>query len=328
MSRRLRHPLWTHAVAVTLYGWMLAALWRAAPLPARIPMQFDWSGEPARWGSPWELAAVVILIPLVMIAASVVVDEMSARTEQRKVFDWGALFDEVIVGAIAAMVMAHLELLGGGGNGRFAIPWGSMLAMGVGAAALAAVLEALRPWHPSEDAVPATDVSGIRSEVAARARAGERWIYWETQNPAYLGILVFGVSALLLVGAWQVWRVLPWAVPEMVIAAAGLALCYGGMRVSVTSERVEARLGMIGLRLLRVPLAELAVSEVRAFSPLRDFGGWGIRYGRGGHGYFWRGNRGVQLRTTQGKQYLVGSDSPERLAAVIAAAREVNAAAP
>jgi hypothetical protein len=226
------------------------------------------------------------------------------------------------------MVMAHLELLGGGGDARFAIPWGRLLALGVGAAALAAMLEALRPWHPSEEAVSVRDVSGIRSEVAARARAGERWIYWETQNPAYLGILVFGSSALLLVGAWQIWKVLPWVAPEMVIAAAGLALCYGGMRVSVTSERVEARLGMIGLRLLRVPLAELAVSEVRAFSPLRDFGGWGIRCGRGGYGYFWRGNRGVQLRTTQGKQYLVGSDDPERLAAVIAAAREVNAAAP
>jgi hypothetical protein len=327
MSRGLRHPLWTHGVAVALYGWVLAALWRAAPLPSRIPMQFDWSGRPVRSGSPWELAAVMVLIPLLMIAASVIVDEMSARTERRKIFNWAALFDEAIVGVIAAMLMAHLELLRSGGEARFAIPWGTLLAFGLGAPALAAMLEALRPWHPSKEAVPVTDVSGIRTEVAARARAGERWIYWETQNPAYLSIFVCGVSVVLLVAAWQALQALPWVAPVLVIAAGATVVCYGGLRVSVTSDRVEVRLGMIGLRLLRLPLPELASSEVQTFSPLRDFGGWGIRYGRGGYGYFWRGNRGVQVRTKRGKQYLIGSDDPERLAAVIAAAREASAAA-
>ncbi len=101
-----------------------------------------------------------------------------------------------------------------------------------------------------------------------------------------------------------------------------LLLCYGGLRVSVTSERVEVRLGMIGLRLLRVPSSELAASEVRAFSPLGEFGGWGIRYNGRMWAFYWRGTRGVELRTKAGKQYLIGSDHPERLAAAITAARE------
>jgi hypothetical protein len=37
--------------------------------------------------------------------------------------------------------------------------------------------------------------------------------------------------------------------------------------------------------------------------------------------FFFRGERGVKIRFRDGRQFLIGSDHPERLAAAIAAAR-------
>ena len=52
---------------------------------------------------------------------------------------------------------------------------------------------------------------------------------------------------------------------------------------------------------------------VRTYSPIREYGGWGIRYGRKGKAYNVSGNRGVQLDFSNGKQLLVGSQRPEEL---------------
>jgi hypothetical protein len=327
MMRKLHHPLWTHLPVVSLYAAVLVALGRAVPLPSQVPMQFNWAGETVRWGSPWEFASVAVLLPLGLIVLGVFADESWARTEARKRFSWTAVVDEVVVGSLAGTLIPYCDMLRSGGT-RLSMPWGMMLALAAGAGGLATVLELLRPWRPVGEPVRISDRSRAEQEIGARMRAGERWVYWEVQNPAYMSLLVFGVTGGLLVGAWHVWKVLPWVAPEMAIAAAALLLLYGGQRVTVTRERVEVRLGLLGLRLLRVPLSEMAGVEVRSFSPLGDFGGWGIRYGRGTHAFFWRGNRGVQVRTNGGRQYLIGSDDAERLAAVIGAAREAAAASP
>ena len=53
------------------------------------------------------------------------------------------------------------------------------------------------------------------------------------------------------------------------------------------------------------------------YAPLKDFGGYGIRFGKGMKAYILRGTRGVKITTLNGKKYLVSSDHPERLLAVL-----------
>ncbi|NVL91956.1 MAG: hypothetical protein HWN71_02845 [Desulfobacterales bacterium] len=53
------------------------------------------------------------------------------------------------------------------------------------------------------------------------------------------------------------------------------------------------------------------------YNPLKDYGGWGIRYGRGGRAYNVSGNRGVYLELSNGKSLLIGSLQPEELARAI-----------
>ena len=48
-------------------------------------------------------------------------------------------------------------------------------------------------------------------------------------------------------------------------------------------------------------------AEAHTYSPLKDYGGWGIRYGRKGKAYNVSGNKGVLLTLQDGKNVLIGS---------------------
>ena len=63
---------------------------------------------------------------------------------------------------------------------------------------------------------------------------------------------------------------------------------------------------------------KVAADEIKGFgactySPIKDYGGWGIRYGRKGKAYNVSGNRGVQIELSNGKHLLIGSQKPEEL---------------
>ncbi|MEM0448896.1 MAG: DUF6141 family protein [Methanomassiliicoccales archaeon] len=47
--------------------------------------------------------------------------------------------------------------------------------------------------------------------------------------------------------------------------------------------------------------------QAMTYRPLRDFGGWGIRYGRGGTAYSMSGNEGVQLTYPKNRHIMIGS---------------------
>ncbi|QLC50282.1 hypothetical protein HWN40_08530 [Methanolobus zinderi] len=57
--------------------------------------------------------------------------------------------------------------------------------------------------------------------------------------------------------------------------------------------------------------------EVRDYSPLKDYGGWGIRFGPKGQAYNVSGSKGVVLVLEDGKRLMVGSKQPDELAAAI-----------
>jgi len=58
-------------------------------------------------------------------------------------------------------------------------------------------------------------------------------------------------------------------------------------------------------------------AEASTYSPLKDYGGWGIRYGRKGKAYNVSGNKGVLLTLRDGKNVLIGSKNHEVLCSAI-----------
>lgn len=63
----------------------------------------------------------------------------------------------------------------------------------------------------------------------------------------------------------------------------------------------------------------IAKAYVRTYSPLGEYGGWGLRYSLSGNGmaYNVSGNKGLQLELNTGKKILIGTDKPVELEAAL-----------
>jgi hypothetical protein len=118
----------------------------------------------------------------------------------------------------------------------------------------------------------------------------------------------FGTHPMPDVGMWIVWAVF----------GIGFPLLFLSMRMTteVDGEGILVRFPPFFRR--RIPLGEIQSCEVREYSALREYGGWGVRYSlRHGTAYNVSGNHGVQLVLQDGKRLLIGSQDPDRLAGTL-----------
>ena len=62
---------------------------------------------------------------------------------------------------------------------------------------------------------------------------------------------------------------------------------------------------------------EIRSAQARTYSPIREYGGWGLRWGPGRMAYNVSGDRGVLLELADGKSVMIVSQRPEELEAAI-----------
>lgn len=90
------------------------------------------------------------------------------------------------------------------------------------------------------------------------------------------------------------------------------------MTTEVTALRVEVWFGWIPTYRRVLDAGAVRRVEVVTYRPWADCGGWGIRTGRDGERVLnARGDRGVRLHMADGSRFLLGSQTPESLAAAI-----------
>ena len=111
----------------------------------------------------------------------------------------------------------------------------------------------------------------------------------------------------------------------MIIAIAfGLAFpllfLAANLTVEVRSDGLYYRFFPFHWSFRRIASENLVSYQVRTYRPIRDYGGWGIRYGQNGKAYNVSGNRGVMLELANGQKLLIGSQKPEDLANAISLA--------
>ncbi|NYT19823.1 MAG: hypothetical protein GKC08_06000 [Methanosarcinales archaeon] len=75
----------------------------------------------------------------------------------------------------------------------------------------------------------------------------------------------------------------------------------------VRSDGVYVRFFPFHFLFKKFGYADIASYKAVHYSALRDYGGWGIRYGRNGKAYNISGNDGIMLEFTNGKHLLIGS---------------------
>lgn len=126
-----------------------------------------------------------------------------------------------------------------------------------------------------------------------------------------------GVLAVLLVD------VVVALLTALIFLAGANVLC---LRTRVTGEHLHIRFGVfVPFYWRSIRLADIDECRVITYRPIRDAGGWGIRFGRfeGQPATFYsaRGARGVRLDIRGKRPCIVGSQSPELLRDGVQAAR-------
>lgn len=101
----------------------------------------------------------------------------------------------------------------------------------------------------------------------------------------------------------------------------GLAFPIAGrtsrLITEVGPEAVYVQFFPLQARARQIPFETIETCESVSYEPLREFGGWGIRFGWDGRAYSVSGNGGVRLTLSDGSQVLLGSTQPETLANAI-----------
>lgn len=151
----------------------------------------------------------------------------------------------------------------------------------------------------------------MRDDRFSETQAFAGWVY------AWLGLTAaVSLSSLALPPRIPAWLWL-WVGGSLLLVFDLLCL-----RTVITGQELVVTLGaLFPIYRRRIPLAEIARAEAVTYSPLADYGGWGIKWGRNGAAVNARGSRGVLLTLRSGKRLLVGSQRPDALAAALTAPR-------
>ena len=89
------------------------------------------------------------------------------------------------------------------------------------------------------------------------------------------------------------------------------------LQTEVRADGIYLKLWPLHRSFRRISWSEIERYESIRYRPLRDFGGWGIRWAPGKIAYNVSGNRGVWFERTDGRGVLVGSQRPEELVSAI-----------
>ncbi|MCX6013207.1 MAG: hypothetical protein NTV30_07340 [Chloroflexi bacterium] len=250
------------------------------------------------------------------MALSIFFDELWARQENKKTFNWLSLFDEIPIGLFCAIGISYVNTLGINNN-TFVFPWELTLIIVGSGVVLAVVIEFLRPFrmHPSH-AFPEND-SDIETQIRTELKSNNNFVYWDSQNPFWIQLLSIIMPLVFIIIAIIMWFSIIWMAILYLIIGLALTVFYGGLRTMVTRDIVLVKVGFLGIRLLKLKSSDIIQAETVKFSPLHDFGGYGFRINSEMKAYFFKGNTGTKITTSSGKKYLIGSDNAQRLTVII-----------
>jgi len=150
----------------------------------------------------------------------------------------------------------------------------------------------------------------------------------------WLWLLVLGVSAVTLYAmVQQIFLGKPFgdnpaSDAVLIVIVVVFGFCFPllfyllHLKTEVRGDGLYYRFFPFHLSVQRIPLEDLKSFEARTYSPLREYGGWGIRWGAGGKAYNVAGKRGVQLELAGGQRITIGSRRAQELADALAQAMD------
>jgi len=97
------------------------------------------------------------------------------------------------------------------------------------------------------------------------------------------------------------------------------------LETTIDGSGISYRFFPMHTRARKILWDDVASVTVRRYSPIREYGGWGIRtgFGKTGKAFNIWGNMGIQLVFKDGKKLLIGTQRPEEAATVLQQLRKM-----
>ncbi|WP_264522080.1 hypothetical protein [Flavobacterium sp. N1994] len=160
----------------------------------------------------------------------------------------------------------------------------------------------------------------------------EKILFYEEQKfkQWWLWLLLIGLNGIFLFGIYQqIVEKVPFG--DNPTSDSGLYIGFGLMllltlmfgfiklQTQIKSDGVYVRFYPFRIQYRKYTWDNLNKLYVRKYSPITEYGGWGIRYGLFGAGEALNvsGNQGLQLVTTNNAALLIGTNKPEALKEVL-----------
>jgi hypothetical protein len=89
------------------------------------------------------------------------------------------------------------------------------------------------------------------------------------------------------------------------------------LHTKINSSGIQYKFFPFHLKWQSISWTEIEKSEIRSYKPIREYGGWGLRYGKQGKAYTIKGKTGLQLYLKTGRNILIGTNESEALAQVL-----------
>ena len=296
--------------AVMVAAVVIVALTWLPELPDPIAIHWGPGGEADRFGPVGpHLIAHAVLVMLFATGLTALSWFLGREALTRRFAAGAAVW---FAGVLSGVLLGNLHIQRGLTDATDVGTADGPLAFAFGIATVAAVLAAWAvrgdPRRPTSEGLP----EGARTLDLA---SGEQATWVQEVGQEGLKIIVGGVLAFAVVmGA--VTR--QWAFVLAITAALGL-LFAAVFRWTVTVDHngLTAR-SMLRRPRVRVPLDEVVMAAEVQVNPLREFGGWGLRTGRGGRtGVVVRKGAALQVERTGGRVLVVTVDDAATGAALL-----------
>jgi hypothetical protein len=311
MNHHWRTPLWSSLTALTLLasGAVTVLSWRDT-LPD--PLATHWRAGSSAPNGFMSLSGLLLTSALMVVTGCVLFGAIA--------WFWGS------AATTRRMVAASTVWMGGLGAGLLLVTAGPQrdlqdpgLATVRGWAVAAVLVVALLPaivaallvrGDRPEPATAPVDADAPRIGLADGERAV--WIRRADGGPGLVvGAIATVVTALLAV-ALREWALL---VVPVLLAALFTAMFAFTVRVDTSGLTVRSLVGWPGTHVPADEVERASVTEVR---PMRQFGGWGWRVGRGGRvGVVLRSGHGLLVERSGGRSFVVTVDDAATGAALL-----------
>lgn len=94
------------------------------------------------------------------------------------------------------------------------------------------------------------------------------------------------------------------------------------LTTEVRKDGIYYRFKPFHIRWNRIVLQDVKKYEIRKYNPLKEYGGYGIRYGLKGRAYNVSGVMGIQFELNNGKKILIGTQAADNFKEAIDKIRE------